>query len=272
MSTEAPPDSSSDSAPEAYLRERVPVIARAVAENRASWITVGLLPFAVGAVLQFFENGTLDANRAMAALMAVLLIRRGAKEWLTRTIAAQLVAEHRPAQLQDLYDRMMSVRIMHVGGRVVLWVVVLAGAFGGIVAPWLSAGDAGKTTATTTPVETVATALPAAASPGELQVSNRCARAVRVALRVRSDEWRTLGWYEFAANQTAYLEYDGRRVSLNHPALFLYGESTDSEVTWAGDPSNAAHPAYEVSGRLVTFRPITAAEQGGALVVELTCP
>ena len=78
----------------------------------------------------------------------------------------------------------------------------------------------------------------AESAPGyRLYVSNLCRHPIRLAVKYKtpSNQWDTVGWWEFTPNSSRYLTFrDGRFARTNSSVLYYYAESEDRSLYWGG--------------------------------------
>jgi hypothetical protein len=104
----------------------------------------------------------------------------------------------------------------------------------------------------------------------QLYVKNNCSQPIRLALRYRNpaDNWETIGWWSFEADEGSYLASNGERIRSNNSVFYYYAEVTTSgaDYSWSGDESR------EFSGRTLPMRKTELSpDSDGNYTLSLSC-
>jgi hypothetical protein len=256
-------------------------MAVAVAKNRVKWLSLIFLLIAIAVIGSQAEAGNLPYTWAVGLSGLAISIKSWLEQRLGTTIAGNLGAS-RPLDMQSLYDRMLSVRVLHLLGRTAVWIVVVLAFWNGIFKPWLEESTAPNVAADAqraAPPPAVADAQPrggsvAPATDGyRLRFTNSCARAVRVAFRSRQrGEWSTDAWWSFEPSQSSLLtNASGQFLTLDDERVMMYAESTDGKFRWTGDAAASNDPVFIVDGRSLTFTAAQLTKSPGELHAGVRC-
>jgi hypothetical protein len=105
------------------------------------------------------------------------------------------------------------------------------------------------------------------AAPREFFLHNKCSQSIEFALRYRnrSESWESSGWWEFSANESAYLASDGKRIQVTSPIYYYYAETPDKDHIWAGEDS------FTLGERTLPMRIDVATPESDVYRLSLTC-
>ncbi len=256
-------------------------MAVAVAKNRVKWLSLIFLLIAIAVIGSQAEAGNLPYG--WAVVLSGLAV--SVKSWLEQRVGGVIagsVAGSRPLDVQSLYDRMLSVRVLHLLGRTAVWIVVVTTFWNGIFTPWLeqsTASDLAADAEIASPPPAAPDAPPtrsSAALPTEgyrLRFTNSCDRTVRVAFRSRQHgEWSTDAWWNFEPSQTSQLtNATGQLLTLDDERVMMYAETTDGKFRWTGDAASRNDPVFIVDGRPLTFTPAQLTKSPGEVHAGVRC-
>ena len=104
---------------------------------------------------------------------------------------------------------------------------------------------------------------------GRVYVQNDCTRSLRIVVEYapRDDEWIPAGWYEFAADESAWLRVGGEALChrTDH-SIYFYAESLDGTTVWGGDDSE-----IEFNGSTISLRKAAAVRHRGGTLIRTRC-